>query len=38
VRERLATRHAVVAMQAEEPVGADALRALCACPNVDAAA
>jgi arsenite/tail-anchored protein-transporting ATPase len=37
VRKELATRHAVVPMQAEESVGADRLRALCVRPKVDAA-
>jgi len=38
VREGLARRHAVVPMQAEEPVGAERLKALCAFPKVHAAA
>jgi arsenite-transporting ATPase len=38
VSEGLAKRHAVVPMQAEEPVGAGRLRALCASRKVYAAA
>jgi arsenite-transporting ATPase len=38
VREGLAERFAVVPMQAEEPAGAERLRALCAPPKVHAAA
>jgi arsenite-transporting ATPase len=38
VREGLAERFAVVPMQAEEPAGAERLRALCAPPKVPAAA
>jgi arsenite-transporting ATPase len=38
VREGLARRHAVVPMQAEEPVGAERLKAVCAFPKVHAAA
>jgi len=37
VREGLAKRHAVVPMQAEESVGAERLKALCAFPKVHAA-
>jgi arsenite-transporting ATPase len=38
VREGLAERFAVVPMQAEEPAGAERLRALCAPPKVPASA
>lgn len=38
VRDDLSSRYAVVPMQAEEPVGAERLRALCALPEARAAA
>ncbi|HVB79625.1 MAG TPA: arsenical pump-driving ATPase [Candidatus Binataceae bacterium] len=38
VRDELSTRSAVVAMTADDPVGAEKLRALCAAPKIERAA
>jgi arsenite-transporting ATPase len=38
VRDELSTRSAVVAMTADDPVGAEKLRALCATPKIERAA
>jgi len=38
VRDKLSTRSAVVAMTADDPIGAEKLRALCATPKIERAA